>query len=178
MDDGDMSMRGLHSLEIDSPVGRLTLVANDAALLAVMFPRDTPERRRLAAARENPSHPILLAAAKQLGEYFSGTRQRFDLPLEFEGTDFQREVWAALLMIPYGETRSYSQIARGIGRPAAVRAVGAANGRNPIAIIAPCHRVIGSGGDLTGFGGGLPRKAWLLELEAPQASLVPRSALR
>ena len=97
---------------------------------------------------------------------------QFDLPLEFRGTDFQRRVWAALLTIPYGETRTYGQIAEQIGNPAAVRAVGAANGRNPISIIAPCHRVIGMSGDLTGFGGGLDAKAFLLSLEAPQRRLL------
>jgi methylated-DNA-[protein]-cysteine S-methyltransferase len=121
---------------------------------------------------ENPNHPLLLETARQLREYFSASRRTFDLPLEFHGTDFQRRAWSALLTIPYGETRSYGQMAEQIGSPTAVRAIGAANGRNPISIIAPCHRVIGMNGDLTGFGGGLDAKAYLLSLEAPQKQLL------
>ncbi len=109
---------------------------------------------------------MLAAAELQLGEYFAGTRKEFSLPLDFTGTQFQRSVWAALLTIPYGETRSYGDIARQIGKPAAVRAVGAANGRNPLSIVAPCHRVVGSTGKLVGFAGGLGTKAFLLTLEA------------
>jgi methylated-DNA-[protein]-cysteine S-methyltransferase len=115
---------------------------------------------------ESPRHSVLLEAERQLAEYFAGTRRTFELPLDFEGTEFQRSVWAALLTIPYGETRSYGQIARQIGRPKAVRAVGAANGRNPLSIVAPCHRVIGASGELTGFAGGLETKEFLLALEA------------
>jgi methylated-DNA-[protein]-cysteine S-methyltransferase len=102
---------------------------------------------------------------RQLSDYFAGTRTHFDLPLDFHGTDFQKSVWAALLTIPFGETRSYAEIARQLGRPTAFRAVGAANGKNPISIVAPCHRVIGTNGALTGFAGGLEGKAFLLELE-------------
>ncbi|HEU5137405.1 MAG TPA: methylated-DNA--[protein]-cysteine S-methyltransferase, partial [Steroidobacteraceae bacterium] len=120
---------------------------------------------------ESPAHPLLVETARQLREYFAGSRRAFDVPLEFRGTDFQRRAWSALLTIPYGETRTYGQMAEQIGNPAAVRAVGAANGRNPISIIAPCHRVIGMNGDLTGFGGGLDAKAHLLSLEAPQLQL-------
>jgi methylated-DNA-[protein]-cysteine S-methyltransferase len=118
-------------------------------------------------------HPILVQTERQLGEYFAGTRTAFDLPLDPVGTDFQRRVWRALLTIPYGQTRSYADIARQVGSPAAVRAVGAANGRNPISIITPCHRVIGSTGQLTGFAGGLETKAYLLNLESPQRGLMP-----
>jgi methylated-DNA-[protein]-cysteine S-methyltransferase len=106
-----------------------------------------------------------------LNEYFAGTRHEFDLPLTFQGTDFQKQVWAALLTIPFGQTRSYSEIATQIGNVNAVRAVGAANGRNPISIVAPCHRVIGASGDLTGFAGGLANKMLLLSLEAGQTSI-------
>ena len=113
---------------------------------------------------------MLAEAALQLGEYFEGQRTRFTVPLDFTGTAFQREVWQALLTIPFGETRSYRQIAEQIGRPSAVRAVGAANGRNPISIIAPCHRVIGTDGTLTGFAGGLGAKALLLALEGVSVS--------
>ena len=121
---------------------------------------------------EKPDHPLLLETSRQLREYFAGSRRTFDLPLEFRGTEFQRRAWSALLTIPYGETRTYGQMAEQIGNPTAVRAVGAANGRNPISIIAPCHRVIGMNGDLTGFGGGLDAKARLLSLEAPQKQLL------
>jgi methylated-DNA-[protein]-cysteine S-methyltransferase len=118
---------------------------------------------------------VLAEAQRQLGEYFAGTRKAFSLPLDFAGTEFQCAVWAALLTIPYGETRSYGDIARQIGKPAAVRAVGAANGRNPLSIVAPCHRVVGSTGKLTGFAGGLGTKAFLLALEA-RSSGVPTAA--
>lgn len=155
----------LASTTMDSPVGRLTLVAGEAALVAILWEQDPPARVRLGPLAPDPAHPLLVRAARQLGEYFAGTRQRFDLPLAFQGTDFQRAVWQALLTIPYGQTRSYREIARQIGRPAAVRAVGAANGRNPLSIVAPCHRVVGSDGALTGFAGGLEAKRHLLALE-------------
>jgi methylated-DNA-[protein]-cysteine S-methyltransferase len=157
---------------IDSPVGALSLVATDSALVALVWRTAGQSRVPFEVAAEDPQHPVLRETARQLQEYFAGARRQFDLPLEFRGTDFQRRVWAALLMIPYGETRSYGQIAEQLGNPAAVRAVGAANGRNPISIIAPCHRVIGMSGDLTGFGGGLDAKAFLLSLEAPQRQLL------
>ena len=117
---------------------------------------------------------MLLETERQLREYFEGRRKVFDLKLDFSGTEFQQKVWSALLTIPYGETRSYAQIAKQIGRPDAVRAVGAANGRNPISLIVPCHRVIGSDGSLTGYAGGLPAKRALLELEsgARQETLI------
>lgn len=148
-----------------SPVGVLTLAASGQGLAAVLWEKDDPARVRLGPRAEASGHPVLEAAARQLDDYFAGRRQRFDLPLDFRGTDFQKQVWAALLAIPYGETRSYADIARAIGRPSATRAVGAANGRNPLSIIAPCHRVIGSNGALTGFAGGLAAKRHLLALE-------------
>ena len=150
---------------IESRVGMLKLIASDDGLAAILWQDDSPQRVRLDHGVERPDHPVLLEAERQLNEYFAGERKQFDLKLDFVGTAFQRRVWAALLTIPYGETRSYGQIARQIGTPAAVRAVGAANGRNPISIIAPCHRVIGSTGKLTGFAGGLETKAHLLALE-------------
>ena len=150
---------------IPSPVGTLKLVASDEGLAAILWENDREDRVRLGAMIEQPDHPVLAETARQLGEYFAGKRTRFDLPLDFRGTDFQKSVWAALLTIPAGETRSYAQIAAQIGRPSACRAVGAANGKNPISIIAPCHRVIGSDGSLTGFAGGLEGKKYLLELE-------------
>ena len=150
---------------IASPVGRLKLVASDDGLAAILWEQDRPGRVRLNAGAEERRHPVLLETERQLDEYFRGERKTFELTLDMSGTAFQRDVWRALLTIPFGETRSYSQIARQIGSPAAVRAVGAANGRNPIAIVAPCHRVVGATGKLTGFAGGLDAKARLLALE-------------
>lgn len=151
-----------------SPVGRLKLVATDSALVAVIWDNENPKRVRQAELVEQLDHPILLDAQQQLNEYFQGQRQTFELPLDFEGTEFQKKVWQALLNIPFGETRSYRQIAEQVGSPKAVRAVGAANGQNPISIIAPCHRVIGSSGKLVGFAGGLDNKEILLKLEQKQ----------
>jgi methylated-DNA-[protein]-cysteine S-methyltransferase len=138
-----------------------------------------PDHRNMRSIPEEDHRPVrgpfrvaVETAVRQLREYFAGKRRAFDMPLEFRGTEFQRLVWSALLTIPYGETRTYRQIAEQVGNLAAVRAVGAANGRNPIAIIAPCHRVIGTNGHLTGFGGGLDAKAHLLALEAPQRQLL------
>ena len=156
---------------IDSPVGRLKLVASDEGLAAILWEHDRPGRVRLNAGGEDAGHPLLLETERQLVEYFRGERKVFDLALDMSGTAFQRSVWNALLTIPFGETRSYSQIARQIGSPDAVRAVGAANGRNPIAIIAPCHRVVGATGKLTGFAGGLDAKARLLSLEGARDRL-------
>ena len=155
----------LSYLYMDSPVGQLKLVANEHALAAILWDNENPKRVRLAELIEEVSHPILLNTQQQLIEYFSGQRKVFDIPLDFEGTDFQKKVWSALLTIPYGETRSYKQIAQQLGHEKAVRAVGAANGKNPISIIAPCHRVIGAGGALVGFAGGLDKKEILLRLE-------------
>ncbi|MBS7843526.1 methylated-DNA--[protein]-cysteine S-methyltransferase [Pseudomonas sp. 13B_2.1_Bac1] len=148
-----------------SPVGVLTLVARDGKLSAILWECERANRVRLGALHEANDSPVLLETKRQLAEYFAGTRHRFELELDFAGTEFQRQVWQALLTIPFGETRSYSQIAQQIGNPKAVRAVGAANGRNPISIIAPCHRVIGASGGLTGFAGGLEAKQYLLRLE-------------
>jgi len=148
---------------IDSPVGPLTLVERDGALARLSFG---------ARGTSEPATPLLARAAEQLGEYFAGERRAFDLPLAPSGTEFQLACWRALAEIPYGETRSYGEQARHIGRPDRARAVGAANGANPIAIILPCHRVIGADGSLTGFGGGLETKRRLLDLEAGILTLV------
>ena len=156
---------------MNSPVGELKLVANGNRLAAILWENDKPNRVRLPEMVEADERPILIETERQLNEYFAGARDRFDLELDFQGTDFQKKVWAALLTIPFGETRSYSDIATQIGNINAVRAVGAANGRNPISIVAPCHRVIGASGDLTGFAGGLANKMFLLSLEAGQTSL-------
>jgi len=146
-----------------SPVGVLRLVAHDQALVAVLWENENPKRVRLAELVEHNQHPILLETERS--EYFAEKRQSFDLPLDFAGTDFQKRVWQALLQIPFGETRSYKDIALEIGNVKAVRAVGAANGKNPISIIAPCHRVVGANGKLVGFAGGLDNKDILLTLE-------------
>ena len=162
-----MTTRKRHvSKRVSSPVGTLTLVATDDGLAAILWENDPPGRVRLDVEREDPRHPVLVEAERQLAEYFDGRRTEFSVKLDPAGTDFQRKVWDALRTIPFGETRSYGQIATQIGRPTAVRAVGAANGRNPLSIVAPCHRVIGSTGKLTGFAGGLDVKAQLLALEA------------
>ena len=153
-----------------SPVGRLKLVASDAGLVAILWEDDDPDRVRLGAMTEQPDHAILAKASRQLTDYFAGRRQRFTMKLDFRGTDFQKAVWAALVAIPFGETRSYGQLAHQLGRPSASRAVGAANGRNPISIIAPCHRVVGANGALTGFAGGLPAKQYLLDHERRHAA--------
>jgi methylated-DNA-[protein]-cysteine S-methyltransferase len=150
---------------VPSPVGALKLVASNDGLAAILWEDDRPGRVRLNIVGEDASHPVLVETERQLNDYFAGRRKTFELTLDFAGTGFQKTVWAALLTIPFGQTRSYARIASQIGAPKAVRAVGAANGRNPISIIAPCHRVIGSGGALTGFAGGLTAKSQLLELE-------------
>jgi len=159
-------MKHYVSKVVDSPVGPLRLVASEAGLAAILWKDDSPRRVPLGNVEEDQTNSILLETERQLGEYFAGRRRVFDLNLDFPGTDFQRRVWAALLTIPHGQTRSYGEIARQIGSPAAARAVGAANGRNPISIVVPCHRVVGSTGKLTGFAGGLQAKSRLLALEA------------
>ncbi|EXF95677.1 methylated-DNA--protein-cysteine methyltransferase [Pseudomonas fluorescens HK44] len=151
-----------------SPVGTLTLVAKSSKLCAILWENDKPDRVRLGPLHEDTHSPVLLEAERQLNQYFAGERDCFELELDFVGTDFQQKVWHALLTIPFGETRSYSQIAQQIGNPKAVRAVGAANGKNPISIVAPCHRVIGASGSLTGFAGGLGVKEFLLTLEGKE----------
>ncbi|MEZ5503933.1 MAG: methylated-DNA--[protein]-cysteine S-methyltransferase [Halioglobus sp.] len=145
---------------LDTPLGTLRLVSEEGCLTRIEFPRQHGEEGTAA-----PDDGVLAACAAQLREYFAGRRRHFDLPLAARGTHFQRSVWAALANIPYGELRSYRDVARSIGNPAAVRAVGAANGRNPLPIVVPCHRVIGSNGALTGFAGGLEAKLLLLQLE-------------
>jgi methylated-DNA-[protein]-cysteine S-methyltransferase len=151
---------------IGSPVGKLKIVASDRGLTAILWENDQPTRVRLGEMREDAGHPVLVETERQLTEYFRGDRKTFALELDFSGPDFQKRVWQELLAIPYGETRSYGDIAKKLGNPKACRAVGAANGKNPISIIAPCHRVVGSNGKLTGFAGGLEAKAYLLRLEA------------
>jgi methylated-DNA-[protein]-cysteine S-methyltransferase len=153
------------TIRIDSPIGPLGLYADGDELVGLELPGRDP-----LPAREQRT-PVLDRAATQLAEYFAGKRRAFDLPLAPRGTGFQERVWRALVAIPFGVTCSYGDLAQTIGRPSASRAVGAANGKNPIAIIVPCHRVIGANGTLTGYGGGLPIKRWLLDHEAKLAGL-------
>jgi methylated-DNA-[protein]-cysteine S-methyltransferase len=160
--------RRVHTV-VDSPVGPLTLVATDGAL-AGLYMDDQRHRPAGEAFGEReefgaPDPTPLREAADQLEDYFAGRRTVFDVPVAFAGTPFQNRVWAALREIPFGETLSYGELAERVGRPGAARAVGLANGRNPIGIVVPCHRVVGGGGSLTGYGGGLARKRYLLDLE-------------
>ena len=152
-----------------SPIGELILTASETALKGVFFPvrrnRSAPEAGWVEDDGRGPAGALLAAVRRQLTEYFDGTRTTFDLPLDGTGSTFERRVWDLLRTIPYGATTSYGALARRLGDPRATRAVGAANGKNPIPIIVPCHRVLGVRGELTGFGGGLDRKRWLLEHE-------------
>lgn len=158
----------IHYLDMDSPVGVLRLIADDQGLREIWFEReDRPEQVKSDWVAASPMHApaTILAARQQLREYFAGERRQFELPLHPLGTPFQQDVWQQLRLIPYGTTISYGELARRVGNAHASRAVGAANGRNPLSIVVPCHRVIGSNGQLTGFSGGLPIKRMLLALE-------------
>lgn len=154
----------LQATTIDSPVGELCIIASEVGVRAVLWPDDdrVPIPTDVATG---DAHPVLVIAARELTEYFAGDRQEFDVALDPEGTEFQRQAWSALRSIPYGETVSYGEQAERIGDKNKARAVGAANGKNPISIIVPCHRVVGSNGSLTGFAGGLETKQWLLAHE-------------
>jgi len=154
----------LHFQDMSTPVGRLRLIASDSALVGIWFEQGRDAARHPGGLTEKSS-PVLELARTQLQEYFATRRQEFDLPLDPRGTEFQRRVWQQLLKIPYGETTSYGALAGELGDAKASRAVGLANGSNPIPIVIPCHRVIGADGSLTGFGGGLAVKQQLLELE-------------
>jgi methylated-DNA-[protein]-cysteine S-methyltransferase len=159
---------------VDSPVGPLTVVAENDALVG-LYMRDQryrPADETIGTAQD-PAAGVLARAAEQLTEFFAGRRTTFDLPIAPVGTDFQRTVWAALREIPYGTVTTYAEIARRIGRPTASRAVGLANGRNPISVVVPCHRVVGGNGSLTGYAGGLDRKRALLALEAAGLAALP-----
>jgi methylated-DNA-[protein]-cysteine S-methyltransferase len=155
--------------EMASPVGKLKLVATANALVAVLWEREQPNRVKLDTPNPDPRHPVLIETERQLTEYFSGARTEFDLPLEPRGSEFQKTVWRALTKIPFGKTTSYLDLAKAVASAQAVRAVGAANGKNPLSIVVPCHRVIGANGSLTGFAGGVEVKAKLLALEARAA---------
>ena len=156
---------------LDTPIGRLLIAGDDDAVRRIDFPKNG-KAGRPEASWEESARGAVGAAMRQLREYFAGRRSEFELPLAPEGTEFQRTVWNRLREIPYGETISYGELAKRVGNPKASRAVGAANGQNPIPIVIPCHRVIGANGKLTGFGGGLPVKEALLALEAKQGRLA------
>ena len=157
----------LYETTMTSPVGPLRIIASDRGLRAVLWPDDDLSRTIVdEPTAEGADHPIVMRTVAELAEYFAGTRTEFDLPLDVTGTEFQTACWHALMEIPYGSTVSYGEQAGMIGRPNAVRAVGAANGRNPVSIVIPCHRVIAATGALTGFAGGLATKQWLLDHEA------------
>jgi len=157
----------LYKTIVESPVGPLTLVASDKGLRAVLWTQENDVGLRLGPIEGGEDDPngVLATTATQLDEYFAGRRRSFDIPLDPVGSDFQQTAWDALLTIPFGETVSYGEQARRLGDARKARAVGAANGRNPISIIVPCHRVVGADGSLTGFGGGIETKAWLLDHE-------------
>ncbi|MEM9609627.1 MAG: methylated-DNA--[protein]-cysteine S-methyltransferase [Actinomycetota bacterium] len=161
----------LRTRTIPSPIGELTAVASDVGLRAVLWPEDE-DRIRFDDELVEAEHPVLDATAVQLDEYFAGERTTFDLPLDLHGTDFQVAAWKALAEIPYGETVSYAEQAERIGRPTAVRAIGAANGKNPVSIVLPCHRVVGADGSLTGFAGGVDAKRALLDHEQGVGRLI------
>src|SRR5437868_7972622 len=157
----------LHSTTHATPVGELTLVASDHGLRAVVWPTSSLKRAGVTGRpHRNPDHPILTSTIRQLDEYFAGERTAFDIAVDLEGTRFQVAAWRSLAQIPFGSTTTYGRQAATLGIPTAARAIGAANGANPVCIVLPCHRVIGADGSLTGFGGGLPVKQWLLDHEA------------
>ena len=162
----------LYETAMDSPVGRLTIVAGDDGVRAVLWPNDNPKRVPLGDVIEQPDHPVIKATVIELEEYFAGERQVFQVPLDPVGTEFQQSAWRALRSIPYGKTVSYGEQAERMGDKRKARAVGAANGRNPISIVVPCHRVVGAGGALTGFAGGIESKAWLLDHERSVLGVV------
>jgi methylated-DNA-[protein]-cysteine S-methyltransferase len=150
---------------MDSPVGKVKLIANNNGLVAILWESEDFSRVKLDIPSENKTHPTLLETEYQLREYFDGKRKTFDIALDLRGTVFQKKVWTALLSIPFGATKSYGTLAKQMGDPKTVRAVGGALNKNPISIIVPCHRVIGTSGQLTGFAGGPGNKAYLLNLE-------------
>jgi methylated-DNA-[protein]-cysteine S-methyltransferase len=163
--DKDSDMSYVYRM-LESPIGTLRLIASDRGIAAVLWAHEDAIPQRYGTVAQAPEHPVLNQAQQELEEYFAGSRQQFTVPLDLGGTEFQSAVWNALRTIPFGQTRSYGDIAGQIGREKAVRAVGTANGRNPIPILVPCHRVIGADGTLTGFAGGLEVKARLLALES------------
>lgn len=153
--------------QLHVPFGELTVVASDKGVRYITFENDAhPKSYQNMSVIDDASHPVVARTVAQLHEYIKGTRRTFDVPLDLVGTEFQVQAWNALAKVPYGTTASYAQQAASIGRPKATRAIGAANGRNPVVVVLPCHRIVGADGSLTGFGGGLPVKKWLLDHEA------------
>lgn len=167
-----MSNIDLYSAVTDSPVGVLTIVASDRGLRAILWPTDSDGRVSIGSPTNDPEHPVIAATIDQVDEYFAGQRTEFDLPLDPIGTPFQRSAWAVLRTIPFAETISYGVQAERLGDRRKARAVGAANGRNPISIVVPCHRVVGTSGSLTGFAAGIETKAWLLDHERRVAGVT------
>jgi methylated-DNA-[protein]-cysteine S-methyltransferase len=163
----------LSATHIDTPIGALRIIASSHGVRAVLWPGDTEQRVAIGdtSGGDADAERVLAEAVRQLEQYFAGDRRQFDLPLDPVGTEFQQQAWGVLRTIPYGDTISYGEQARRLGDANKSRAVGAANGRNPISIIVPCHRVVGSTGKLTGFAGGLDTKAWLLQHEQGAARL-------
>ena len=161
-----------YQYQTDSPLGLFKLFADNTHLLAILWENDAPNRVVLPKSETVQAHEVLQETANQLQAYFAGTRTAFDVPTRLNGTDFQQQVWHALQTIPYGQTRTYKDIATALGRPTASRAVGAAIGKNPLSIVIPCHRVLGVTGRLTGFAGGLDSKRFLLDLEQAPTSSV------
>ena len=158
---------------LQAPFGLLTVVASDRGVRYITFEEDAHPKSYVGMdVHDDAGHPVVARALTQLREYLAGKRTSFDLPLDLQGTEFQVDAWNALATIPYGLTMSYAQQAASIGRPKATRAIGSANGRNPVVIVLPCHRVIGANGSLTGFGGGLHVKSWLLDLEKQKSTLL------
>ena len=170
-------MTDLSVARYESPVGVLALVASDRGLRAVLWPQDSTEEQMHRVRLGKQTHrstPVLDEAEKQLDEYFAGTRLVFDLMLDLQGTEFQREVWLSLTDVGFGKTRTYSEQAERLGRPSATRAVASANGKNPLSIVLPCHRIVGANGSLTGFAGGLTNKAVLLDHERQVMGQEPK----
>ena len=161
----------------DSPQGGMLLVASDDGLTGVYFDRQKHHPKLATDWKENPRHKLLRQAKRELEEYFCGKRKRFEVALDPEGTPFQRAVWKAISTVGFGKTISYGELARRAGHPGSARAAGAATGRNPLGIIVPCHRIMGSDGSLTGYAGGLNRKRALLELEGAARDLLPTSGI-
>lgn len=169
------SSRNYFSGSLKAPIGEVVVIASDRGVHNVMFdPDETPKGIDPDDITRRPSHPMVASALTQLREYFAGTRTEFDLPLDLQGTEFQVSAWKALAKVKYGQTATYARQAASIGRPTATRAIGAANGRNPVAIVLPCHRIVGSDGSLTGFAGGLGVKQWLLDHERSVVESGPR----
>ncbi len=159
-------MDSIENFSIQSPVGRLTLLASSKGLCAVLWEKEKLNRVNIPLGRKNSNNPFIKMASEQLSEYFAGSRMKFSVPLDVVGTDFQKNVWKNLQKVPYAKTVSYKDIAISMKKPTASRAVGMANGKNPLSIIVPCHRVVASSGELTGYAGGLKNKKILLDLES------------